>query len=166
MYKQTEKINGYYDRANMGEHIYNAIMDIKPNKVREFGTQKGYVTLTILQAFRDLGRGKLESYDIVQEHLEFIKEQIVDLDIDDNVSINFDQIDFYEWIKEPEDYDLLIVDVNNDKSVVDILGNLRKPIIFEGGSQERDRMTNRNCNGSKVKYDLLTEEFPSFSIIR
>jgi len=82
--------------------------------------------------------------------------------------ITLDKMDFFEWIKEPEEFDFLYFDINNTGEKLELLYNKVKNqikngsvVFFEGGSKERDLhgVDGKNMYDikDKIGYEILTD---------
>jgi hypothetical protein len=85
---------------------------------------------------------------------------------------------FKDWIKKPEDFDMMHFDVNNNGETIKMLYDSVKPFIekgsvvyFEGGSLERDNLAwavkhnLKKIGDSGVPYEVVNQKFPSISFI-
>jgi predicted O-methyltransferase YrrM len=170
--------------------FYNKIIEEKPQKVIEFGTKAGLTTITIALALKEIEEnGKIVSYDCFDQQ---VKERISDVISIDQVLNNIKKwncqdiievkkMDFFDWIKDPQQFDLMYLDIDNDGDKIQQLSDavydqlLRGSIIvFEGGSIERDNVPwmlsknkkQMNLVKDYVKYKVIDERFPSLSMIK
>ena len=87
-------------------------------------------------------------------------------------------MDFFSFLENPIDFDLLHLDISNDgeiieKTIESLKNHLERGsnIIFEGGSKERDneewmiKYNKKPINSIKYDYKVLTEKWPSMSLI-
>ena len=181
---QPVDIESSYRDNNLGRFIYDAVVRLKPNKVIEFGTLNGYSAVCIAMALKDNGHGQLFAYDLWEKYSykksqrNVCLENITRYGLEDYVTLG--QADFWSWIKEPEDFDLLHIDISNTGHIVEeafesLKCHLDKgsAILFEGGSQERDKVDWMvkfkkppiYSLKDKIGYDILCEEHPSISVI-
>ncbi len=76
-------------------------------------------------------------------------------------------MDFYEWLKKPEPYDLLYVDVHNHGKVLEKISHLKGVVLFEGGSSERDQVCRdrgqKSMRLTGVPFTVVDRNFPSLS---
>jgi predicted O-methyltransferase YrrM len=185
MYCNPE-IESSYHINDIGQTIYDYIIKEKPMTVVEFGCLFGYSTVTIAMALRDIGcNGKLYCYDLWDEYpykhstIETTKSNLKKYQLENYVK--FIKMDFYEWLKDPIEFDIMHLDIsNNGKTIQDAYLNLKNKInngsiiLFEGGSIERDEVEwmlkydYPPINGIKhiVDYEILNSKFPSLSVIR
>ena len=178
-------VKSSYKKNNIGLTIYDYVMKIKPQKVIEFGVLNGYSAICIGLALRDLGRGgRAYCYDLWEKYpynhgdINEVQKTLDDLGLTDFVHLDYG--DVYEWAQNPEPFDLLHVDVSNDgQRLLQVLEGLKKakvdssPILFEGGTVERDvkgwNSNNGNTPMSKMKnvidFRVFDERFPGLSLI-
>ena len=151
--------------------LYNAITALKPSKIIEFGPASGETTITMAMALKDNNiDGIIKSYDIWNDRYwgsQYNTQNQIDAwGVRDYIQLN--NLDFYEW--EPEPFDFMYFDINNDgdkivklydivKEQIDMSGSI---VYFEGGSKERDKYVKdghkkMNEIKSEVGYQLLTE---------
>jgi len=182
---QNPRIPSSYQYFDLGKIIYDTILTYKPLKIVEFGCYKGYSTAVMGMALKSLGRGKITCYDL------WDKYQFTHTTLNDTISniepynvldyIEFKQLDFYQWLESPEQFDLLHIDIGNTGDIIKKVYDATKSqidtgsiILFEGGSLDRDNvdwMLKYNCTPindikSYVNYNILSNYFPSLSIIK
>tara|TARA_R100000231_G_scaffold139611_1_gene121609 strand:+ start:666 stop:1226 length:561 start_codon:yes stop_codon:yes gene_type:complete len=162
--------------------LNSIVKDFKPKKIIEFGPGRGQTTITMALALKELGEGKIESYDLWVDGYWGDMQACLDSFKQWNVSdlIDLKKLDFYEWIKLPiedREFDILYFDVNNNgDKLLDLYNGVKDNInngsivLFEGGSLERDNhgVGGRKMNDVKneVGYRVLTDNVKySFSII-
>jgi len=175
------EIESSYKEHNIGKTIYDTILEIKPLVVIEFGCLYGYSTVAIGLALKKLGRGKLKCYDLWEDYqykhstMNQTKENVIKYGVENYVE--FCKKDFNDWIKNPEDFDLLHLDISNTGDVLLKTYNAipeNKIVLFEGGSQERDNIEWMvkykakpiNSIKSIINYEVINENFPSLSIFK
>lgn len=168
-------IESSYQYNDLGRTLYKHILYLKPEKVIDFGVLNGYSTICIAQALRENGKGKVKVYDLFENyehnHAQFDKliKNIKEWGLMDYVEI--EEKNFFDWIKEPEDFDVLHLDISNTGDIIDIVWDKLqgKNVIFEGGSEQRDRVgwmvkyNKRPINDSKAKFEVINSNFPSMS---
>jgi predicted O-methyltransferase YrrM len=178
------QIESSYKKNALGITLYNFVRCSKPRTVVEFGSFQGYSSVCIGLALRDNGFGSLHAYDLWEnyQYKSFPMELAVDnvklFGLQDIVS--FDTMDFYDWLKNPADFDLLHLDIsNNGYTILDMYSALRDRIqngtkvLFEGGSEERDQEKWMIQYGKRpirsvlaeVPFSVLNEDWPSLSVI-
>ena len=162
--------------------LYNIVKDFKPKRIIEFGPGRGQTTITMALALKEIGSGKINSYDLwVDEYWGDIKTCSIgftEWGIED--FNNLEHLDFYDWIKLPKEdreFDILYFDIdNNGDKLLDLYDGVKDNIdngsivLFEGGSLERDNhgVGGRKMNDVKnqIGYKVLTDDIKySFSII-
>jgi|TARA_B100001094_G_scaffold199100_1_gene193192 predicted O-methyltransferase YrrM len=153
--------------------LYDAVSALKPKTIIEFGPASGVTTITMAQALKDNNiDGKIKSYDIWDDSY-WGSQWNCQINIDawavrDYVQLN--HLDFYDWIKEPEQFDFMYFDVNNNGNKLEDLNNCVREqinmggsvVYFEGGSVERDKYVQdgfkkMNDVKSEIGYEVLTE---------
>lgn len=163
----------------IGKKIYDTIIEKKPKVVVEFGVLNGFSTVCIAQALRDLGSGKLYSYDLWEKYpYKRGNKEIVSSNLEKYNLTEYVELcdgDFHEWCNQRHECDLLHLDVNNDGNIIEMVNQKIDwcDIIFEGGSEERDNcwwmveFQRRPINDVKslTNYKVIVDEFPSLSII-
>jgi predicted O-methyltransferase YrrM len=170
-----------YKENNIGKTLYDTVIELNPNVVVEFGVLCGYSTLCIAQALRDLNsNGKLIAYDLFEEYeyrhgnMEEVNNLLIENSLEDFVELRYGNL--YKWINNPDEFDLLHLDVSNYGEIIQLVSDKfkNKNILFEGGSQERDRehwmikykKTSIYPLKNKINYEILNRKWPSISLIR
>lgn len=182
---QNPNIESSYKDNDLGKTIYDTIISLKPNVVIEFGCLYGYSTVSIATALKDLGNGKLICYDLWEDYkykhstLSQTKENIERYGLSEYVE--FVKKDYNEWLRNPDQFDLLHLDISNTGDTILETYNVLQEhilkgsvILFEGGTEERDNvewMIKYNAKPitsvkSIVNYKVVNESFPSLSIIK
>lgn len=171
-----------YAQNNIGVWIENYILDNRYTNIVEFGTLEGYSTYHIMKAiqkpFMVKWGANLKTYDLWDDYeykhadYNYVKSVIDHIDIHNQVEVL--KGNFYEWIKNPDPVDLLHLDISNDGEVIEAAVEALPSgtmILFEGGSTERDEIewmvkyNKKPINSIKYKYKILTDLFPSLSIL-
>lgn len=179
MYVNPE-IESSYRENNIGETLYNKVLELKPNIIIEFGCLYGYSTVAMAMALKQLRQGKIKCYDLWENYqykhstIQQTIKNIQKYNLEEYVE--FHQMDYNEWLKNPEQFDLLHLDISNDGDIIEktysiLHGN---NILFEGGSEERDQVqwmvnynkTPINSIKHKVPYVVINDKFPSLSFMR
>lgn len=183
MFKEP-KIYSSYRQNHLGKTLYDLILKLKPKKIIEFGVLYGYSTISMAEAVRDLGQGRILGYDLFEDYpyrhvpmektIENIKKYQVERFID------LEKKDFYQWVKNPEGFNLLHLDISNDGYIIKLAyRNLKKfidkgsVIVFEGGIKERDKVDwmirYKKAPIYPLKaligYTILNPNFPGLSLI-
>lgn len=184
MYKQPEVYSSYAEN-NLGKTLYDAVLEYKPKKIIDFGVLEGYSTISMAQALRDLSNGgKVIAYDLFEDYpyrhsaMSKTKENINKYNLSEFVTLK--RKNFYDWIKNPEDFDLMHLDISNDGEIIKLAyNNLKKyldkgsVLIFEGGTKDRDQvewMIKYNKTPiyplkKEIGYKILDERFPGLAIL-
>lgn len=176
MYIEPEELESSYKLNNLGKTLYDKVIELKPNKIIDFGVLDGYSTIVLAQACKDNGFGRVKVYDLFEKysfnHSKFDKliRNIKDYGVADYIDI--EQVNFFDWIKNPEDFDLLHLDISNDGDIIDLAWNKLQGqnVIFEGGSEQRDKVgwivkyNKKPIGKSKANYKVIDDRFPSISM--
>jgi len=181
---KNPKVDSSYGENNLGKDLYEAVIKYKPKKIIEFGILNGYSTISMAMALDELkSKSKIKAYDLFEKY-EFknTKKEEVQKNIDQYGLTKYVVLkskDFNTWLKKPEKFDLLHLDISNKGDTVEKVYKATKKqidsgsiIIFEGGSKKRDAvawMKKYNCkkiNDSQVPFKILNSKFPSISIIK
>lgn len=170
---------------NLGESIYAAILLYKPTYVIELGALGGYSSLCILQALTHLGEAStLITYDLFEKYphncvsmseycsnvrahlhlydLSIVDHQIVQADILQSANTIFSGNSISQSQKV-----LVFIDISNTAENLSFLfrSNLNNyPIIFEGGTTERDNVE-WMLKYSKAPISSLKNKGYSFSVL-
>lgn len=174
MYQNPEIRSSYFD-GDLGRTLYDEVVRLKPEKVIDFGVLDGYSTICIAQALRDNKKGKVYAYDMFENYeynhaqLERLVKNIKKYDLLDYVVV--EEKNFFDWVKEPEDFNMLHLDISNTGDIIDMLIPIKDKgvILFEGGSEQRDRVgwifkyNKKPIGKSKAKFEVINKAFPSIS---
>jgi predicted O-methyltransferase YrrM len=173
-----------YGENNLGSVLHNLVMDHHPKHIVEFGVFHGYSTIHMALALQRLGRGTINGYDLWDKYpFRHVAEDdawdnIVKFGVDDVVKL--DQVDFFEWLKNPEPFDMLHLDISNNGDTIERALTALQPqieagaiVVFEGGSVERDNcewmkkynMPPINPLQEKFNFTILDDKFPSISLV-
>jgi len=177
-------VSSSYADNGIGKVLYEYVIDKKPNIVIELGTLHGYSAICIGLALRDNGFGSLTCYDLWEDYeftntsMDNTKSVIDKFNLSDLVELK--KQDAIEWCKNPEDFDLMHVDISNDgdkiEKIVELLTaniNNGSHILFEGGTEERDKDSWIEKYGfkpitsvrDKIKYEIIVSEWPGLSLV-
>ncbi len=179
---QNPKIESSYRENDLGKTLYEQVLKYKPKKVVEFGALFGYSTIAMAMALHELGQGKIVSYDLWDKypHTHSTKnntQKNIDLyGLSEYVTLK--QGDLIEWLKDPEEFDMMHIDISNKGDIIKMVFNTIKShikkgkiILFEGGSKERDNvewMKKYKCkkiSGCSAPYKIINSRFPSLSML-
>jgi predicted O-methyltransferase YrrM len=150
--------------------LYDMIGELKPKKIIEFGPGSGYTTIAMAKALQKNNiEGHINSYDIWDDSF-WGKQQTTQAEygawgVDSYITL--ENLDFFEWIKDPVDFDFMYFDINNTSEKLITLYNAVKSqidngsvIFFEGGSKVRDQAGHVGGNMYDIKeeigYKILT----------
>ncbi len=170
--------SSYRDNA-LGKTLYDYVIYEKQEVVIDFGVLDGYSTICLAMACKENGKGKVKVYDIFDDYefnharLKTLVNNIKDYGLLDWIEI--EERNFFDWVKNPEQFDLLHLDISNTGDILDIVwDNLRDKgtVLFEGGSQQRDNVgwmvvhNKKPINKSKAEFDVVNPLFPSMSKLK
>jgi len=172
----------FYKSSDLGRTLYDAVLKYKPKKIIEFGPLNGYTTVAMAMALDELKTGKITSYDLFEDYpykhsaMENTQKNIDASGLSEYIELK--KKDFKEWLKDPEEFDLLYIDLSNTGEIIERFYEAVKPqiqkgsiVIFEGGSEERDKVEwmikydKKKIGDTKVPYKIINEKFPSLSMI-
>lgn len=175
-------IESSYREHNLGKTLYQEVMTHKPDKIVEIGCLFGYSSVAMGQALRDLEKGKLFVYDLFDKYkYKHSSKNETQANLENYGVADFVELvemDFEEWVKNPEQFDMLHFDISNNgdkllklySAVQDQIHNGAR-VYFEGGSIERDNVEwmakydFKKINDSGINYVVINEKFPSLSLI-
>lgn len=168
-------VESSYKYNNLGKTLYEYVLYEKPDVVIDFGVLNGYSTIALAMGCKFNGKGKVKVYDLFEDyeynHSNFAKlvKNIDEYGLRDWVEI--EKANFFDWVKDPEQFDLAHIDVNTTGDILDIIGTLKGKgtVLFEGGSEQRDRVgwmmkfNKKPIRQSKVEFQVINPLFPSIS---
>lgn len=175
-------IESSYKVNNLGAFLYDLVFDLKPKKIVEFGTLYGYSAICMGLALKDLGKGKLvcydlwDSYEFKSEKLRNTEQTVKKFKLENYVSLEKGNLFKDDW--SLLEFDLCHIDVSNDgEKIVAVRKIFEKkinegiPVIFEGGTPERDEVPWMNLYGKKkiedvkniVSYEVINKNWPGIS---
>jgi tRNA A58 N-methylase Trm61 len=133
-------------------------------------------------ALDELGEGHITAYDLFEDYpfkhssMERTQSNIDQYGVSKYITLK--RGNFNDWIKDPEPFDLLHVDIsNNGDTIARLYAGVKNlvaagaTVLFEGGSPEHDEIEwmvkygFRKIADSGVPYRLIDARFPSISII-
>lgn len=171
------EVDSSYQFHALGKTLYDQIRWLKPDKVIEFGVLNGYSTICIAQALRENGKGKVYAYDLFDKYeythskRKTFEKNLMEYGVRDFVEI--EEKNFFDWLKDPEHFDVLHFDISNTGDILDMvwesLKDSKGTILFEGGTEERDRCgwmvqyNKKPLNQSVAKFQVINNRFPSIS---
>ncbi len=175
-------IESSYHTSTLGKTLYEQVLLHKPEKIVEIGTYFGYTTVIMAMALDELGRGHINAYDLFEEYpykhptFDGTKENIEKYGLSKYVTLQKKGLD--EWLAAPEDFNLLYVDVSNNGDVIDRVYDVVKEkiekgavVLFEGGSEERDKVewitkyNKKPIRDAKAPFKVVDTNFPSLSML-
>lgn len=175
-------IESSYGVNDIGKTLYDLVLEKKPKKIVEFGCLFGYSTVAMAMALDEIGQGTIVVYDLWEKypHKHSTREQTLK-NIELYGLLKYVELkngDYYEWIKNPEQFDILHVDISNTGEVIELLYSGTKDqigagsiVIFEGGTVERDNVEwmkkykRKNIIGCGAPFEVIRPEFPGLSKI-
>tara|TARA_R110000772_G_C13093689_1_gene418884 strand:- start:99 stop:644 length:546 start_codon:yes stop_codon:yes gene_type:complete len=177
MYQEPCHIYSSYASSNIGETIYNTVIELKPKKIIDFGLLYGYSTICLAQAVRDNGFGKIIGYDLFEEYK--YKKSIRSI-VEHNLHyyqlsryVTLVKKDYNDWLQKNEEFDLLHLDISNTGDTINSIYQKYpdRKIIFEGGSLQRDNIdwvkrykaAPINPLQASLNFKILNSNFPSLS---
>lgn len=183
-YKNPVEIKSSYSQNDIGRTFYDFVLKHKPKKIVEIGVLYGYSTVAMAMALDEIGEGHIYAYDLFEDYQfnhSTMPETQANIDrYGLSKYVTLSKKDYKEWLKQPEDFDLLHVDVSNHGDTIrDLYVAIKDQInrgaivIFEGGATgERDQIPWMVKYGfpkiidSGVPYEVINEKFPSVSMIK
>lgn len=182
MQYKNPNIESSYKENNLGRTLYDIVLKYKPKKIIEFGVFNGYSVIAMAMALDEFKTGKIIAYDLFEDYqykhstLESIQKNIDFYGLSQYVELK--KKDFNEWLKSPEDFDLLHIDISNTGEIIKRLFEAVRSkvgngsiVIFEGGSKERDNVewmnkySKKKICDTKVPYKVINQKFPSLSML-
>lgn len=179
------KTGDNYFYPKIGRTLFDYVINHKPKLIIEFGVLHGFSTTCMAQALKQLGTGKIHSYDL-WEHAEYnhgqrlssVEKTLQDLKLNEFVELKTGNV--FELLKQNKvdisDVDLIHIDINNDgDKLLDMFNllqqyNFKGDVLFEGGIKERD-----NCWWMKefnktpirnLEFEVLNSNYPGISKIK
>ena len=144
-------IESSYRENDLGRTLYDLVLERKPKKIVEIGALYGYSAVAMAMALDEIGEGHLTVYDLFDDY-QFkhgtMKEVQRNLEIYGVQGfVTLVKKDFEQWIKNPEPFDLLHLDISNKGDIIDQVYAAAKGqiadgsiVVFEGGTDERDQV--------------------------
>lgn len=175
---QNPNIESSYKYNDLGRTLYNKVIELKPYRIIDFGVLNGYSTICLAQGCKDNGFGRVKVYDIFDDYeynhakLATLIKNLKEYDLLEWVDI--EEKNFFDWVKNPEPFDLLHLDISNTGDILDLVYfhlNGIGEILFEGGSKQRDNVgwmkvhNKKPINKSVAKFEVINSNFPSISRI-
>jgi len=171
-----------YRENNLGQTFYDLVLQYKPKKIVEFGVLYGYSTVAMAMALDELGEGHIWANDLWEEYpFRHSTKDETQKNIDQyglSKYVTLQKNDFEEWLKNPEPFDMLHVDISNKGDTIQRLYAAVEDrvkngavVVFEGGTEERDCVewvVKYNCKKiteSEVPYKVINPKFTSLSML-
>lgn len=138
-------IESSYRESAMGKVLYDTVIETGAQKIIDFGVLNGYSTVCLALAAKVTG-GTVYAYDLFEKYefnnstIKQLKSNLIKYEVENIVQIK--NINFYEWIKNIEHFDILHLDISNDGDIIGMIKQVAHDnciVLFEGGSLERDR---------------------------
>jgi hypothetical protein len=157
-----------YIKNNYADVFLANVRAFQPVVCVELGVLNGYSTIAIAQGLKELGRGRLDAYDLFEDY-EFrhgsrdeVYRRIVEAGVGDHVELNKTDAFMVHHNYRAGEVHLLHVDLSNTGEILArimetwdekmVQGGI---ILFEGGSQERDEVEwIRKYNKTPIKPEL------------
>ncbi len=183
---QNPKIESSYKENDLGRSLFDIVLKQKPKKIIDFGVLDGYSTIAMAMALstieKEIGswQGKIFAYDLWEKYpyKHVAKQQTIDNIKKYNLEkyVEFVEMDFFDWIKHPESFDLLHLDISNKGETIEMLYQAVRDqvengsiVLFEGGTKERDNVewmkkyNYKKISETKVPYEIINPSFPGLS---
>ena len=62
---KNPNVESSYNENNIGQTLYDLVLELKPKKIIEFGTLNGYSAISMAMALHEIGEGgKIICYDL------------------------------------------------------------------------------------------------------
>lgn len=177
MYSSPRHITSSYNINDVGESLYNVVRNLKPKKIIDFGLLYGYSTICLAQAVKDNGFGEIIGYDLFEDYkYKNARMDVINMNLKFyglNSYVTLKPMDFDVWLDLKEDFDLLHLDISNDGETIEKISNSypHKPILFEGGTPERDEIewmkkynkTPIFPKQTSIPYQIFQNKYPGLS---
>lgn len=168
-------VESSYKYNNIGKSLYDQVLWEKPDVIIDFGVLEGYSTIALAYGCKENGKGRVKVYDLFEDyefnHSKFDRliRNLKEHGVMDYVDI--EKRNFFDWIKKPEEFDMLHLDISNTGDIIDLLDGLQEKgtVLFEGGSEQRDKagwmmkFNKKPINQTKMKFEVINPKFPSLS---
>lgn len=177
-------IESSFRENDIGRTLYDLVLEKKPKVIIEWGVLHGYSTVAMAMALDEVGEGHITGYDLFEDYpynhptVEGTQANIDRYGLGKYVTLA--RGDFDAWIKDPEPFDLLHVDISNKGDTIRALyeatkGRIKEGaiVLFEGGAKgDREEIPWMKKYGfskiseSGVPYEVIDARFPSLSMLR
>lgn len=179
-----------FKESSIGKDLYSYVIENKPALILELGVLNGYSTACFLQAIRDL---ETPTYILSVDLFSLYKYRNCSLSTySHNVSIYYSPNSFHSIIQAdvfslnfqellsifgdiPRSQVLTFIDISNDaQSLARLFNDLNTPVLFEGGTSQRDsvqwmidynKIPISSLPQMGFDYHIINPEFPALSYI-
>lgn len=164
------EIESSYQQSAMGKVLYDAVIEQRAKKIIDFGILNGYSTVCMAMAARETG-GKVYAYDLFDDYefngpnTSMLQENFSRYNVAHLIELK--KVNFYEWLNDIEDFDILHLDISNDGDIIKKIHSATRissgVVFFEGGSKERDKQdwmleyNKRPIYDMQDKYDVINK---------
>lgn len=181
-YQNPTEIESSYIENDIGRTLYDLVIKYKPKKIIEFGILNGYSTIAMAMALNEVGSGHIYANDLFEDYafkhstMQEVQKNIDRYGLTEYITLG--KKNFDEWLKKPEDFDFLHIDVSNKGDTIERLYEAVKEqvshgavVVFEGGSEERDNVEwmtkyrEKKIRNTNVPFEVINPKFPSLSRI-
>lgn len=146
---QFDDLYSSYAENNYKFLFYSLVRILKPRKCVELGVLNGYSLFSMAMALRGNGSGEITGCDLFEDYhyrhqkYDMIKFWIKKYNFNNQITLK--RTNALEASKLFNEIDLLHVDISNDgetlkKIFIQWAGKVKKVMLFEGGSRERDNI--------------------------
>ena len=176
--------------TNIGNYLYSYVCDKKPKLIIELGVLNGFSTSCFLQAIHDLphitriisvdlfnlyefNRCSIDTYvsNVSKYYSSNSQHSIVQCDV---FAINFHELSNL-FGPVPYNQILTFIDISNDaNSLSTLFKRIKSPILFEGGTLQRDnvpwmlqyeKVPINSLRSNGTHYEIVCDEFPGLSLL-
>ena len=147
--EQVEEVSSSYLTHAYHYLFYGLTRILVPEQCVELGVLRGFSLLTFATALHDNGSGLMRGFDLFEDYPfknashDAVVRRIREFDLQDWAVT--EQVDAFDVHHQFDEIDLLHVDLSNDgdtyrRSFSQWAKKVKKAMIFEGGSPERDKV--------------------------
>lgn len=146
---ESEQLHSSYKKHGYAHFFYALVRVLKPRRCVEIGVLEGFSLLNVALALRDNGVGMIEGFDLFEDYpyrsesYAAVSARIKRLGLQDWAKIY--RADGFKVYRRYDEADFLHVDISNTGDTYRTFfkqwaDKVKKVIIFEGGSAERDQV--------------------------
>ncbi len=146
---EIEQLHSSYKKHGYAHFFYALVRVLKPRSCVEIGVLEGFSLLNVALALRDNGVGMVEGFDLFEnypyrsESYAAVSARIKRLGLQDWAKAY--RADAFKVYSRYDEIDFLHVDISNTGDTYRTFfkqwaGKVKKIMIFEGGSAERDQV--------------------------